>query len=70
MGTIITTSTDLRNWTLDHAIAAGGTAADAASLAEAIQADEHPAWGSDWMGYLDEIDVVASMASGAIVRAS
>jgi hypothetical protein len=52
----MTTKRDLRNWVDD---ATSGwwerTDADVDAITNAIQADNHPAWGTDWSAYLDAL---------------
>lgn len=66
---IITSYTDLATWARDHALAAGGNVSDGDDLAEAIQFDDHPAWGADWTDYLGRVDVVQSVLSGHLIVA-
>lgn len=61
----ITTRRDLDLWAQEHVAAAGGTLDDARHVVDTIQADNHPAWGTDWAEYLDGVDVIALAAERA-----
>lgn len=52
----MTTKRDLRNWVDDVTSGWGErTDADVDAITDAIQADDHPAWGVDWSDYLDSL---------------
>jgi hypothetical protein len=55
----MTTRRDLRNW-VDSATTNWDVRSDADvdAMTDWIQRDDHPAWGSDWTAYLEELDLV------------
>ena len=52
----ITTKTDLANWVANNNPANIGILGDRAidATTDALQAADHPAWGTDWAEWLDE----------------
>lgn len=55
----ITTKNDLRNW-VDNATSGWDIRhiTDVEAITDGIQADDHPAWGSDWSKYLESINLM------------
>jgi hypothetical protein len=53
---IITTKTELRNW-VDSATTNWDGRSDEmlSDLVDALQASDHPAWGTDWSEWLDAL---------------
>ena len=58
----MTTRNDLRNWVDDHTTGwLERDDADVERITDAIQAMDHPRWGTDWSEFLDalpELDVI------------
>lgn len=50
---VMTTKNDLRNWVDAATTGWERGAADVDTITDAIQATDHPAWGTDWTEYLD-----------------
>lgn len=59
----MTTARDLRNW-VDSATSGWPDRGeeDVDAITEAIRADEHPAWGTDWSEYLESLDLMDMLA--------